>query len=295
MVTQKPPADKRNLTCDNSSSQRIPQTNKPPNIHGTPPPQKLRLVSERPENVPRYYITSYQIQQWLQNDYGIGKICFYHIVEALETALEGAPCPATFNLKPEHLARLEIKWCQQISHVLRNSLDPAVLEYLEQKFTNEFGYYLFCLAQNCSDSMPQKPSKSTDCADGKCGNSASLEDYVILNKDGTHKYVGRPQPRRVTPSGRTTVTSPGGKSRAFFDLSAIRGKSPVRKLENDKVVSKKASENDRAGKEASKTRNRAKYQRRERSRLGLTESQGWILMGILIGLLIGYWCGFPAK
>ncbi|RVD85419.1 uncharacterized protein DFL_003742 [Arthrobotrys flagrans] len=268
-----------------------------------PPPSdsRLRLIHERPETVPRCYVTSYQIQQYFLEDCGVSTIYFCHIVEALEKALENAPCPASFGIKLDRLCRLEAKWCQQVSHVLRQNIHPKVLEFLEDRFTKELGYYLFCLAQNCSDTISEGPAKKST-TNTESQSSATLEDYVVLNSDGTLSSGGNRNAQTNTPTREPRITSSCGRSRAYFEIPAPRSeKALIRTLQDCScsppitTSTETEDDNNHVNREVLVDRNRQREQGQKSLHHGFTESQGWILICILAGLVLGYFCDFRPK
>ncbi|KAK6347956.1 hypothetical protein TWF718_005776 [Orbilia javanica] len=311
-----------------SSFQKISLKGKQSNICGAPPPSdsRLRLINERPESVPRSYITNHRIHQFLLEEYDIPTIYFYHIVEALETALAQSPCPACFDMKLEPLARLEAKWCQEISQSLRQNIHPKVLEFLEKKFTKELGYYLFCLAQNCSDSLPEKQksysslfsSSSSSSADsssaggGSPKSSKTAEDYIVLNNEGTQASAESSTTTEArNPMREPHITSSGGRSRAYFEIPAPRGgnggRAPIRifqvhdslQLPTNNGTRNENNNNHIVGNRVrrevlvERPGQRMEHQGQRHHRYNFfADCDAWVVVTSLIAFFLGYFCDF---
>ncbi|KAF3231974.1 hypothetical protein TWF192_005690 [Orbilia oligospora] len=279
------------------SSRDISSTTKQSSHYRSPPPSdsRLRLINERPPGCPRYYITSYQIQQYLLEDYDVPAACFSQLVEAIEKALYTAPCPVSFDIKMDRLSRLEARWCQDISIELRQILPPSTLGFLEAIFTKELGYFLFCLAQNCWDTMPDPyfyPITKKHYPDNSLESYSSTDEYVILNKDGTQSSRPYTSSRVNVAPQEPHITSSCGRSRAYFEMPtpfnctpSPTSASPRTKRNNDNI--------NREGTFDGKRRRKEKNQENLHSEI--TERRVWIMICTLIAMIIGYFLDSRSK
>ncbi|KAK6518275.1 hypothetical protein TWF506_005435 [Arthrobotrys conoides] len=273
--------------------------------HSRPPPppsdSRLRLINERPPGFPRHYLTSYQIQQYLLEDYDTPLMCFYHLVDALDAALRHIPCPVSFDIKAEHLPRLEAKWCQDISAILHRIMDPGTLEFLESKFTKEMGYFIFCLAQNCWDVIPDPESSSatgTQARDGSPQRPTGAKEYVLLDHDDTHN-TGTYTTFRIGFIPREPhITSSGGRSRAYFDTSAPRREKDYKKTFDDcdwSIPSTTTASTEAEDKNYHNDRDNVGDRNHQVEKhdeptniFGITETQVWLIIFMVIGLGVAY-------